>query len=185
VSNTTDPEPRQKQLKIDDAYYRRLREYLHANNKESERGQVLVASSLIEEMLAEILSAHLLETRSTTKLFDGPNGALSTLSAKSHLARSLSLITSNEYSDIELVRKIRNRFAHNVLCSFEDDEIASWSSRLQVGMSALDGLPAGDKSRVTSPRQRFGMVSTSLVSSLYNRAHYVRLSRTEERDWPA
>lgn len=51
-------------------------------------------------------------------------------------------------------------------------------------MSCLDALEKGHKSRVNDPKQRFVMVTTSLVSALYNRAHYVKKDRLTERVWP-
>jgi hypothetical protein len=70
------------------------------------------------------------------------------------------------------------------MCSFDDEKIRSWASALEVGMSDLDALEKGYKSRVDAPKQRFVMVTTSLVTSLYNRAHYVKRERLMERNWP-
>lgn len=167
-----------------DPYFRRLNTFLNTSNSESERGRVLVATSLIEEMLEEILRAHLLVDATTDHLFEGGNAPLGTFSAKASLSRSLCLITEDEFRDIDTLRKIRNKFAHSVLCSFEDQQIASWGKNLTVGMGYLDDLPPGDKSRVDDPSARFSMVATSLVSILYNRAHYVKDTRVSEVNWP-
>ena len=51
-------------------------------------------------------------------------------------------------------------------------------------MTALDELEEGHKSRVDEPKGRFNMVTTSLVSGLYNRAHYVRNHRVADQLWP-
>lgn len=167
-----------------DPYFQRLNTFLKASDSESERGKVLVATSLIEEMLAEILRAYLLDGATTNDLFDGGNAPLGTFSAKARLSRSLCLISDEEYRDIDIIRKIRNKFAHSVLCSFADNQVTSWAKNLRVGMGALDGLEAGHKSRVDAPLGRFTMVSTALVSILYNRAHYVRETKVSEVLWP-
>jgi len=171
-------------LPLDDPFYTRLHTFLNATRSETDRGRALVAASLIEEMLEEVLRCFFLENSATKKLFEDPNAALSTLSAKASASRALGLISHEEFSDIELVRKIRNSFAHSVMCSFEDEKIKSWTIALKVGMSVLDALEKGHKSRVDDPKQRFGMVTTSLVTSLYNRAHYVKKERLNDRDWP-
>ncbi len=168
----------------DDPFYERLHMFLDATRAETDRGRALVAASLIEEMLEEVLRGFLLENSATKKIFDAPNAPLSTFSAKVSASRALGLISHEEFRDIELVRKIRNAFAHSVLCSFGDPKIGSWAAELRVGMSTLDQLDKGHRSRVDDPKQRFGMVTTSLVTSLYNRAHYVKLARLEERIWP-
>ncbi len=172
-----------KKLALDDPFYERLHTFLNATKGETDRGRSLVAASLIEEMLEVVLRGFFLDTSATKKLFDDPNAPLSTFSAKASTSRALGLISHEEFSDIELVRKIRNAFAHSVMCSFDNDKIKSWASSLKIGMSSLDVLEKGHKSRVDDPKQRFGMVTTSLVTSLYNRAHYVKKERLEDRSW--
>jgi DNA-binding MltR family transcriptional regulator len=138
---------------------------------------------LIEEMLEEVLRSFLLDNAATKNLFDTPNAPFSTLSGKASGSRALGLISAEEFRDIELVRKIRNAFAHSVMCSFDDQKVRDWADSLKVGMSNLDALDKGHKSRVDDPKQRFSMVTTSLVSSLYNRAHYVQKERVRHRTW--
>lgn len=172
-----------KKPDLDDPFYARLLTFLDASKNETDRGRALVSASLIEEMLEEILRSFLLENAAAKKLFDEANAPFSTLSAKASASRALGLITAEEFRDIELIRKVRNAFAHSVHCSFEDERIKDWAGALKLGMSALDALDKEDKSSVIDPKQRFGMVTVSLVSSLYNRAHYVKLERLKDRSW--
>ena len=172
-----------EQKSFGDPYYDRLRIFLNTANNETDRGRALISASLIEEMLEEVLRAFLLDNVATKNLFDAPNAPLSTMSAKTSASRALGLISAEEFRDIELVRKIRNAFAHSVMCAFEDRKIRDWANALKVGMSYLDGLDQDHKSRVGDPKQRFGMVTTSIICSLYNRAHYVRKDRLNDRLW--
>jgi mannitol operon repressor len=172
------------QLPFDDQFYDRLRLFLDACNAETDRGKSLVSASIVEEMLAEILKAFLAGGAEIKRLFDAPNAPLSTLSSKALMCRSLRLINAVEYRDIDLVRKIRNEFAHSVTCSFEDQKIRNWAQELKVGMAQLDDLDVDHKSRVHDARQRFGMVTTSIVSNLYNRAHYVKKLQISDREFP-
>lgn len=173
-----------KQIPITDPYYDRLNLFLKSSNNETDRGRALVVASLIEEMLEEILRNFLLENKETKSLFEAANAPLGTFSAQSLLCRSLGLISKEEFKDIDIIRRIRNEFAHNVMCSFEQQKISDLAASLTFGMSYLDSLPKGHKSRVEEPKSRFGMVSTSLVTGLYNRAHYVRKMRLTELEWP-
>lgn len=173
-----------KKTAFEDPYYTRLHIFLSASNNETDRGRALIAASLIEEMLAEVLQAFLLDNNATKNLFNAPNAPFSTLSAKASGSRALGLISSEEFRDIELIRKIRNAFAHSVMCSFDDQQIKDWAKSLKMGMSNLDALDKKHTSRVDEAKQRFSMVTASLVTSLYNRAHYVRKTRISERIWP-
>lgn len=171
------------QLPFDDPFYDRLRLFLDASNAETDRGKALVSASVVEEMLSEILRAFLTDSAETKRLFDAPNAPLSTLSSKTLMCRSLRLISAVEFRDIEFVRKIRNEFAHSVTCSFKDKKIRDWAQKLKVGMNILDDLEEGHKSRVDDPRQRFHMVTSSIVSSLYNRAHYAQKLKVTDREF--
>jgi len=171
-------------LQFDDPYYDRLRNYLNTLREETDRGCTLIVAALLEEMLEEVLRGFLIETPATDSLFKAPYAPLSTLSAKAAASRSLGLIDANEFRDIELIRKIRNEFAHNLKCSFDEPQLRDRANALQVGMGILDALEAGHVSKVTDPRQRFMMVATSLVSALYNRRHHVVKNKAQDVSWP-
>ena len=89
------------------------------------------------------------------------------------MCKSLFLIYDWEFQDLEIFRKIRNEFAYNMMCSFEDQMILDLAKNLKTGMQYVDTLPVGDKGRVDQPKSRFNMVASSIITSLYNRAHYV------------
>ncbi|GGD62197.1 hypothetical protein [Croceicoccus mobilis] len=156
----------------EDEHYQRLRDYLAASSKETDRGHTLVVASLLEEMLEEILKGFLLEGSATENLFKSPYAPFSTLSAKAAASRALGLISDEEARDIDL------------MCSFEDSRVRDRANELQVGMGYLDKLEDGHESKVTDPKQRFAMVALSLVTALYNRAHYVARERLKDRQWP-
>jgi len=50
----------------DDPYYARLVAYLDTLNAETGRGRALIAASLIEKMLEEVLRAHTLDEAATS-----------------------------------------------------------------------------------------------------------------------
>lgn len=80
---------------------------------ESERGAAILASVWIEYLLERKLRAHFTKGNSETrrKLFD-LNGPFSAFSSKILVAHSLDWIDSSTCDDINLIRKIRNKFAH-------------------------------------------------------------------------
>ncbi len=169
---------------FDDPHYARLKLFLEATKGETERGRALVAASLIEEMLNEILRGFLMDNKGTKQLLEEHNAPISSFASKIALCRALGLVTSEEFDDMERVRKIRNSFAHNVMCSFEEPKIFEIAKAMKLGMEELDKLPKGDKGRVDEPKGRYSMVTTAIVLELYNRAHYTRKHRLKDNDWP-
>ena len=81
---------------------------------ESDRGATILASVWIEKLLERKLRAMFAKGNSATqrKLFD--NGPFSNLFSKTLAAHGLGWIDSDTFHDINLIRKIRNLFAHEL-----------------------------------------------------------------------
>lgn len=79
---------------------------------ESDRGAALLAAAYVEGALEDALRRCLVRDELGDTLFDEANGPLGTLSAKLRMARALGVIPEVAYRDLELVRDIRNDFAH-------------------------------------------------------------------------
>jgi len=96
-----------------------------ALENESDRGAVLVASSLIEKGLETLIASFLLESESKKdELFTGSMAPLSTLEAKISIACRMGLIRPRIKNYLNIFRKIRNDFAHNIeTCSFDDTSV--------------------------------------------------------------
>lgn len=91
----------------------------------TDRACVIVAAAYIDDLLRMLLESFLTQgsKADNTDLFDS-NGPLSTFSSKIKLSYRLGLISQYEFQRIEWVRKIRNKFAHQVLVnSLDDDQI--------------------------------------------------------------
>jgi DNA-binding MltR family transcriptional regulator len=93
--------------------------------KESDRACVIIAATVLEQLLRDLLVAHLLPvTSSDDALFDIPNAPLATFSSRITVAHRLGLISTRFARDLHLVRKIRNDFAHSIQgCSFDDSRV--------------------------------------------------------------
>jgi DNA-binding MltR family transcriptional regulator len=85
--------------------------------EESDRGCVILAASIIDAELRQMLlyecQVNGMSQKATTDLFDS-NGPLSTFSGKSSICRAFGLINDDEFRDIGILRKLRNRFAHDM-----------------------------------------------------------------------
>jgi len=81
--------------------------------KESDRGCALVAAAYLEDELVELLKRFLIKQpdAASKALFDF-NGPLGTFSAKIRMAHALGLISTETQKGLDILRKIRNEFAH-------------------------------------------------------------------------
>ena len=146
--------------------------------QESDRGLPLVAAALIDELLAGSLRNFFVQDRSGEKLLDGATAPLGTLSARLQLCHALGLVDDYEKSEIELIRKIRNRFAHaRHGLSFDDASI----NGLCTGLSSP--LPEGDAFLRSTARFRLINATVCMALRLYHRADWVALERRQPKVW--
>lgn len=94
---------------------------------ESDRGAVLVASSVIEKGLAVLISSFLLESENKKdELFNASAAPLATLESKIAMAYRLGLIRARVRDYLNIFRRIRNDFAHNIeTYSFENQSVSN------------------------------------------------------------
>ncbi len=77
------------------------------------RGIVLVWASMLEEILGNILESFLIDhSDSRVMIWNDVEGPARTFSRRSNLAFALGLITKDELTSCDNIRKIRNAFAH-------------------------------------------------------------------------
>lgn len=86
--------------------------FLKEFNQESDRGAALLAASMLDESLQEIIESCLISNSSAKQLISGFNAPLGTFSARIKAAHALGLIMDHEFNEINLIRKIRNEFGH-------------------------------------------------------------------------
>jgi DNA-binding MltR family transcriptional regulator len=99
---------------------------------ESDRAAVIVAASILDELLRSFLVAKLVPVSSSSDdLFDGSNAPLGTFSSRIEMAFRVGLVSVKFARDLHLVRKIRNDFAHTIHgASFEDTRVKNRVSEL-------------------------------------------------------
>ena len=99
-----------------------LNELLHELD---ERGLMLSLAAFAEDSLGELISAFMRPVGSTKRLLEGFNAPLGTFSSRIQATYSLGLISKEQYSNLEHLRKIRNEFSHSWQpLSFKDSKIA-------------------------------------------------------------
>lgn len=155
-----------------------LGRFLASFNKESDRGAALVAASMLDERLEQILNAFLIESSAAKELTSGFNAPLGTFSSRASAAAALGLIQDNEFKEITLIRKIRNEFGHGwEPLSFDAENIA-------VHARKLPWRGPAEYEATSSIRSRFNAAVALLLTDLMWRVQLVSSERRLSRTWP-
>lgn len=106
--------------------------YLSEYEQSDDRSCALIIASYLDQCLEILLRQSFVDARLADDLLVD-NGPLGTFAAKIKLARSLNLISGRLYHDIQLVRKLRNHFAHNFeSAQFNQDPALSWCRSMEI-----------------------------------------------------
>jgi hypothetical protein len=143
-------------------------------DKESPRGMVLTLSGFLEEALERILTAFLCENADTATLFEGARAPLGSFSAKITTCHALGLITDKERDDLDIIRGIRNDFAHHVSASFDVDSIRDRTRNL--------GLKDDDALYRNEPRRHFQIVAVLITVGVLRRFNLFKKQRRQPLD---
>ncbi len=156
-----------------------LSAFLSELQQETDRGLPLVGAALIDEKLLRTLEAFFVKSgKSAERLLTSGNAPLSTFSARTEACYALGLIDDFEYSEIALIRKIRNEFAHSKHgTSFSSDRISGLCTSLK------SPLPDGGSYDTNSARFRLINAILCVVLRLYYRPEWVEKERREHKKW--
>jgi hypothetical protein len=98
----------------------------------SDRAAAIVGASLIEVQLEQLLIRSMVKGTEAKPLFEG-FGPLSSFSAKIRIAECFGLLPPDICADADLIRKIRNEFAHtHKPTSFEAQKVMDWVLALRA-----------------------------------------------------
>ena len=155
-----------------DPHFRAFAATLHELTNETDRGVALVVSSCLDKILGDSLSAFLLENNSAQALLAGFNAPLGTLSTKIAACHALGLISDAEWRDCQILRRVRNAFAHEITVTFESDSVRDLCGNLH--------LPVEDKENT---RGKFAKASMLLLINMLNRPFHVAQRRLTCLEW--
>lgn len=165
-------------MKPEDLEY--FSKFLKEFQDETDRGAALVGAALLDEQLLALLKSHFLKKKQSIELLEGGTAPLGTFSARIKASYCLGLITDLEHKELQLIRKIRNEFAHHVHgLGFEDDAITTLCNNF------YDRMPdAKEKGIPRSSRARYidSVIFTSLA--LWYRPQHATKYKAEQREWP-
>ncbi len=155
-----------------------LAKFMQELDRETDRGLPLVGAALMEDRLGETLRSFFCEGRAASKLLDEANSPLGTFASRLQACYSLGLIDDHEYAEIDLIRKVRNEFAHSKHgLSFQTERVKGLCSSLRSELPTCDCCPT------THPRFRFTNAVVCVVLRLYYRPQYVAFERRATKVW--
>jgi hypothetical protein len=149
-------------------------------------GYGLVGASSVDEQLGVLIKAFFVGgKKSADKMLDDP-GVLSSFGVRIELAFLLGLISASERRQLDIIRKIRNDFAHTVnLVSFAESRIAFSKSSIADRCRALDITKIVQPSTlfeydINDPFTRFSNACVYLWVALIHRTE--RIKHREEAE---
>lgn len=93
---------------------------------ESDRAAALMSAAYLDEQLKTLLNRKLVDDSKVKTRLLGNSSAIDSFSSRIDLAYLLGLIPKNFRDDLELIRRIRNEFAHTAQkMDFETDSVRS------------------------------------------------------------
>ena len=148
----------------------RFKEMLKEVSSESDRSSALIHVANLDNQLRRMLENHTVAvSKKLNKQVFESTGFLSTLSAKIHAAYLFGLITENEFHDFNVIRKIRNFFAHEEFgLFFSSDKIVNLCDALVLASEAQADRP---EFNWRGSRHSFELVSMSLYYILLDRSN--------------
>src|SRR5688572_1253343 len=107
-------------------YYAKFNDFMAEFQTETDRGAAVLGASMLDQKLKEVINDFLIPCKQTDSIVNTIDGPIGNLGTRSKLAYSLGLISEQEFREIEIVRKIRNVFAHKFELdfSFEVQQVA-------------------------------------------------------------
>ncbi|HEY0327726.1 MAG TPA: hypothetical protein VGC77_01400 [Rhodopseudomonas sp.] len=91
-----------------------------------ERAIAIVGATFLDSSLEHSLVNFMVDDEKETKKLMGLDGAIGTFSNRVTAAYCLGLIPKTVRDDLRIVGKIRNRFAHQLEASFDQNPIRGW-----------------------------------------------------------
>lgn len=144
-------------------------ESLHEHD---DRGMVLTLAAFAEDTLGLLLLAFMREEKQAKELVEGFNAPLGTFSARIKATFALGLIMRDSYEALEILRKIRNNFAHNWEgISLDRQDVHAWIMRLSASdaekISIKNGWVEGFSDRYRLHNKMFDVLSDIRLRAKY------------------
>jgi hypothetical protein len=125
---------------VNDAATDFIRNLQNDPSKYPDRVVGIVLGAMLDERLSSTLQACVQhDTKLVEKSFNHESNLFGTFGARTNLGFFLGLFSKETHRDLELVAKIRNRFAHKVeVALFDDNPVCNWVDELKIPKKRLE-----------------------------------------------
>jgi mannitol operon repressor len=120
----------------------------------------LVTSSFLDKLMGDAIAAFLIDNSSAEKLLAGLNAPLGSFGTRIAACHALGLITDEEAKQSDILRKVRNEFAHKIEVTFENGAVKDLCNNLSVP----------EKDKEAKARAKFAKASMPLLIHMINRS---------------
>lgn len=146
-------------------------------HKESDRGAAVLVGGFVENYLGVYLRSIVVDAKVADALFQAV-GPLSSFSQRIAVARAFGFISKDDYDNLNLIRKIRNHFAHHPLeASFSHSPVAQLATQLSCQETKSE-------SRSKSAAERNKLAYLFSCAQVCGRLH-IRMEQREKADTEA
>ena len=100
---------------------------------ESERACAIIGGAFLDDLLGELLEIYLVQNHDATQDLlssENVNAPLGSFGARILTAYAIGLLPKDNWHAFQKVKKIRNRFAHDLNLSFDDSSISKLCANL-------------------------------------------------------
>ncbi len=131
---------------------------------ESDRGAAVLAGGYVENHLALFLKSRMKDLSIADRIFSS-EGPLSTFSQRITIAQAFGFLSKEQCADLNLIKNIRNHFAHHPMdASFDEKPVSDWTQNL-IATKTKIFLPDGTKDTVGDARFRY-LISAGMFVAL-------------------
>jgi hypothetical protein len=131
---------------------------------ESDRGAAVLAGSYVENHLGLYLRSKMTDSSIAEKIFS-PDGSLSTFSQRINFAQAFGFLSKAQCADLNLIKKIRNHFAHHPKdSSFNDKPVSDWVESL-IATKTKVTMPDGTREAIGNAKLCY-LISAGMFVSL-------------------
>lgn len=117
--------------------------------QQDDHAMVLSLATFIEDTLGRLLLSYFRNCKATRELVEGFNAPLGSLGTRIKAVYAFGLVTEDQFKDMELLRKVRNRFAHNWEgVSLEDSDIKAMIGQLSGYTFDHTPIKGGNRERL-------------------------------------
>jgi hypothetical protein len=144
----------------------------------NDRAIAIVGAAFLDTLLEHILVNFLVEDEKEVRRLLQHDQSMGTYGNRTTAVYCLGLIGKMIRDDLRLVGKIRNRFAHDLKASFDEEPVRSWCLSLKWHQVSMFRKPPED----ATAREIFQVGVNQLICHLNG---IVSIARMERREVPA